>query len=55
LGLEQNDTCKELVSRLLRDFHYELFHSRDFEMAFEYLYKNINELILDNPYATKVR
>lgn len=55
LALEQNDTCKELVSRLLRDFNYELFDSNDFERAFEIIFKNINDIILDNPYATKVR
>jgi hypothetical protein len=54
IALEQNNTCKELTSRLLRDFHFELFSISDFENAFEYLFYNINDLELDNPDATKV-
>lgn len=54
LALENNNTCKELTSRLLRDFHFELFSTKDFEDAFDRIVSNINDLLLDNPDATKV-
>ena len=53
-ALEHNNTCKELTSRLLRDFHFELFTTNDFENSFSNLFKNINDLELDNPDCTKV-
>ena len=54
IALEQNNTCKELTSRLLRDFHFELFSTNDFENAFNNLFNNINDLELDNPDCIKV-
>jgi len=53
VAIERNHVCKELTSRLLRDFNMELFESINFENAFDNLFKNINELILDNPDVTK--
>jgi hypothetical protein len=55
LAMEGKSTSKELTSRLLRDFHVELFKQDDFEGAFDALLKNLNELTLDNPNATDVR
>lgn len=51
LSLEHNNTCKELMSRLLRDLSLELFTEEDFISGFELLIKNMDDLILDNPNA----
>jgi hypothetical protein len=54
LALEHNNTCKELMSRLLRDLTVELFSERDFVNGFDLLLKNLNDLTLDNPDASEV-
>lgn len=54
IALEHNNTCKELTSRLFRDFHFELFTTTDFENSFNNLFNNINDLELDNPDCTKI-
>ena len=51
LALEHNNTCKELTSRLLRDFTAELFVEKDFVHGFDLLLKNLGDLMLDNPDA----
>jgi len=51
IALEHNNTCKELMSRLLRDLTLEMFDGTDFSRAFDLLLKNLNDLILDNPTA----
>lgn len=53
LALEHNNTCKELTSRLLRDFTLELFAERDFVRGFDLVLKNLPDLILDNPDASE--
>lgn len=55
LALEHNNTCKELMSRLLRDLTAELFVERDFVRGFDQLLGNIDDLTLDNPDAPEVR
>ena len=54
IALEHNNTCKELMSRLLRDLTYELFSERDFIRGFDLLLKNLSDLTLDNPDAPEV-
>jgi len=51
IALEHNNTCKELMSRLLRDLTYELFAEKDFIKGFDLLMKNLSDLTLDNPDA----
>jgi hypothetical protein len=54
IALEHNNTCKELMSRLLRDLTFELFSEKDFVNGFDLLLKNLNDLTLDNPDAPEV-
>lgn len=51
IGLEHNNTSKELLSRLLRDLKLELFTEDDFVAGFDLLMKNLDDLVLDNPEA----
>jgi len=51
IALEHNNTCKELMSRLLRDLTFELFSEKDFVNGFDLLLRNLNDLTLDNPDA----
>lgn len=51
LALEHNNTCRELMSRLLRDLNYELFSEKDFLNGFDFLLRNLNDITLDNPDA----
>lgn len=51
IALEHNNTCKELMSRLLRDLTEELFAEKDFVRGFDLLLKNLADLTLDNPDA----
>jgi programmed cell death protein 4 len=52
LALEHNNTCKELMSRLLRDLNCdELFGERDFLNGFDLLLRSLNDITLDNPDA----
>jgi len=51
ISLENNNTCKELMSRLLRDLTFELFAEKDFSNGFDLLLKNLPDLTLDNPDA----
>lgn len=51
IALEHNNTCKELMSRLLRDLTAELFAERDFVRGFDQCLSNIDDLTLDNPDA----
>lgn len=51
IALEHNNTCKELMSRLLRDLKLEVFAEVDFESGFDLLMKNLDDLVLDNPNA----
>lgn len=52
LGLENNNTCKELTSRLLRDLQIELFSDiDDFSDAFDIVLRNLSDITLDNPDA----
>lgn len=53
IALEHNNTCKELMSRLLRDLTFELFSEKDFVNGFDLLLKNLNDLTLDNPDASE--
>ena len=55
IALEHNNTCKELMSRLLRDLTYELFAERDCVHGFDLLLRNLSDLTLDNPDAPEVR
>jgi hypothetical protein len=55
IGLEHNNTCKELLSRLLRDLKLELFNEDDFAAGFDLLMKNLDDLVLDNPEAPQVQ
>jgi hypothetical protein len=54
MALEHNNTCKELMSRLLRDLHCDLFVERDFVNGFDLLLRNLNDITLDNPDAAEV-
>jgi len=54
IALEHNNTCKELMSRLLRDLTEELFAEKDFVRGFDLLLKNLTDLTLDNPDAPEV-
>jgi hypothetical protein len=51
LALDNNNTSKELTSRLLRDFTTELFTEKDFVHGFDLLLRNLSDLLLDNPDA----
>lgn len=51
IALDHNNTCKELISRLLRDMTLELFDEDDFNLAFDNLLQNLGDLKLDNPNA----
>jgi hypothetical protein len=51
LALDNNNTSKELTSRLMRDLTIELFNERDFVQGFDLLLKNLSDLMLDNPDA----
>jgi hypothetical protein len=53
IALEHNNTCKELMSRLLRDLKLELFNEDDFNKAFDNLLRNLPDITLDNPNANK--
>lgn len=53
MALEHNNTCKELMSRLLRDLHCDLFVERDFVNGFDLLLRNLNDITLDNPDAAE--
>ena len=54
MALEHNNTCKELMSRLLRDLNFDLFSERDFVNGFDLLLRNLNDITLDNPDAAEV-
>ena len=54
IALENNDTSKELTSRLLRDLNLELFNQKDFVNGFDILLKNLPDITLDNPDAPEV-
>jgi hypothetical protein len=54
IALENNNTCKELISRLLRDLTIELFNEKDFILGFDHLLRNLPDLTLDNPDAPEV-
>lgn len=51
VALEHNNTCKELMSRLLRDLKLEMFEEAEFVDGFDLLMKNLDDLVLDNPDA----
>lgn len=51
ISLENNNTCKELMSRLLRDLTFELMDEQDYVSGFDLLLKNVHDLTLDNPDA----
>lgn len=52
LALENNNTSKELISRLLRDLSFEVIVSeQDYVLGFDMLLKNLPDLTLDNPDA----
>lgn len=52
LALENNNTSKELISRLLRDLSFEVIVSeQDYVLGFDILLKNLPDLTLDNPDA----
>lgn len=52
LALENNNTSKELISRLLRDLSFEVIVSeQDYVLGFDLLLKNLHDLTLDNPDA----
>lgn len=51
IALEHNNTCKELMSRLLRDLKLEMFDENEFVDGFDLLMKNIDDIVLDNPDA----
>jgi len=51
IALEHNNTCKELMSRLLRDLKLELLDENDFVDGFNILMKNFDDLTLDIPDA----
>jgi len=51
IALENNNTCKELMSRLLRDLKLEIFAGIEFESGFDILLRNLDDLSLDNPDA----
>jgi programmed cell death protein 4 len=53
IALEHNNTCKELMSRLLRDLTFELLNEEDFVNGFDLLLKNLSDLTLDNPDAAE--
>lgn len=54
IALDHNNTCKELMSRLLRDLTVELFAEKDFVRGFDLLMRNLTDLTLDNPDAPEV-
>lgn len=54
IALENNNTCKELMSRLLRDLKLEIFAGIEFESGFDILLRNLDDLSLDNPDAPEV-
>ncbi len=54
IALEHNNTCKELMSRLLRDLTEEIFVEKDFIRGFDMLMRNLSDLTLDNPDAPEV-
>lgn len=51
ITLEHNNTCKELMSRLLRDLKLEMFREEDFASGFDLLMTYLDDLVLDNPDA----
>lgn len=51
IALEHNNTCKELMSRLLRDLKLEMFEEAEFIAGFNLLMRNLDDLVLDNPDA----
>ena len=52
LALENNNTSKELISRLLRHLSFEVIASEnDYVLGFDLLLKNLPDLTLDNPDA----
>jgi programmed cell death protein 4 len=52
LALENNNTSKELISRLLRDLTLEVIVAEsDYVLGFDLLLKNLPDLTLDNPDA----
>lgn len=53
IALENNNTCRELMSRLLRDLTYEILSETDYILGFDILLKNLNEITLDNPDAAE--
>lgn len=53
MAIEHNNTCKELMSRLLRDLNLEIFVEEDFINGFNLLIKDLDDLIIDNPDAAE--
>lgn len=53
IALENNNTSKELMSRLLRDLTFEILDESDYSTGFDLLLKNLNEITLDNPDASE--
>lgn len=53
IALENNNTCKELMSRLLRDLTYEILTESDYTLGFDLMLKNLSEITLDNPDAAE--
>lgn len=54
MAFEHNNTCKELMSRLLRDLNLEVFVEQDFVNGFNLLIKDLDDLVIDNPDAAEV-
>lgn len=53
MAFEHNNTCKELMSRLLRDLNLEVFVEEDFVNGFNLLIKDLDDLVIDNPDAVQ--
>lgn len=53
MALENNNTSKELMSRLLRDLTYEILTESDYALGFDLMLKNLSEITLDNPDAAE--